>query len=177
MPTNSIPREHTSTDRWPAPQARCLFSGLAGDDARRLAEAAVTVSADAGERVVTLAELGDEAFLIIAGTVVVEDETRIRAHLRTGELFGEIATLSFGREYRMRRTATVRAATPLQLIRIRGAELQELSGTHPWLRRSLQQLVSDRLTPADLRRHLTNGTDDRKDPVMTSRSGSPWRGR
>ena len=104
-----------------------VFAGLTRDAARRLAAASVVGFFGAGERIVTIADPGTDAFLILEGSVVVEDKARVRAYLGAGDLFGEVAALSYGRKYQMRRTATVRAQTSVRALRLHGAALQAVT--------------------------------------------------
>ena len=47
-------------------------------------------------------------------------------HLRSGDSFGEIAAIDWGRDFSYGRTATVTATTTTRLLAIPGAALREL---------------------------------------------------
>lgn len=76
----------------------------------QLARGLEPVSVSAGQVVVGQGDVGDRYYVIESGAAEVIGDGRLVATLGPGEGFGEIALLR-----RVRRTATVRAATELQL--------------------------------------------------------------
>jgi MFS family permease len=82
----------------------------------QLARGLEAISVPAGAAVITEGEIGDRFYVVESGEAEVVGAGRVVATLSVGEGFGEIALLR-----RTRRTATVRARTPL-LLRALDAE-------------------------------------------------------
>ncbi len=103
-----------------------LFAALPAPTVERLAAAARTRQADPGEAIITEGELGDDYFLIVAGTVeITMGAIRIRS-MSVGESFGEIALL---RE--CPRTATATAADAVTLYSIDSETFLHAVTGHP----------------------------------------------
>ena len=83
---------------------------------------------EAGQPIVRQGELGQQLYLIWQGEVeVVREEqgrTEILARLGPGQHFGEVAVFQ-----NVRRTATVRAVTPVEVVAVGGQEARVLSET------------------------------------------------
>lgn len=80
----------------------------------------------AGEWIVREGDLGDELFVILEGTVLVERGGRVVGRLSEGEFFGEIAVLD-----RRPRTADVGAETPVQCVAVPREALRGILAAHP----------------------------------------------
>ncbi len=120
-----------------------LFGGLPQDVIAKLAARAQTVTFLAGDEVIGQSEKGTALYILVRGTVDVfrEDggtESRV-ATLSHGEFFGEAALL--GDEVR---TATVRAATSLTLLRLTRRNVLALAGEHQEIAERLNQAHSQR---------------------------------
>lgn len=92
----------------------------------------------AGQVICAAGEPGDSAYVIEAGSVEVLSATdQFIATMGPGELFGEMALLD-----QLPRTATVRALTPVTMLRIDRAHVQELlRRTDPVIRHLLTLLL------------------------------------
>ena len=93
-----------------------LFQGLTAEQVRALLDAGVVLQCRAGDRLIREGEAGDEAFLVLSGTVrIYRKNDHGGEHLiglqSEGEVFGELALVS-----RTLRTATVEAVTDAQLL-------------------------------------------------------------
>jgi hypothetical protein len=112
-----------------------------------------------GEIVMSAGEPGDSMFILTTGMA--------RAYMRTGEghhvqlrlmtdgdFFGEISILTGGP-----RTATVTAVTPLDVLELDKATLDEITKTHPRVRDVLQEFYSLRArhTAETARKAVTGG--------------------
>jgi hypothetical protein len=90
-----------------------IFTPLPVAIVDQLARDATTVAQPAGTRIVTQGEPGDAFYVIVDGEVDVAADGRPLQTLHTGDGFGEIALLRD-----VRRTATVTATTPVELLAI-----------------------------------------------------------
>ncbi len=99
---------------------------------------------EAGEYVFHQGDLGDALYVIVKGTaeVVREDPagTAVIATLRAGEMFGELALLN-----QPTRTASIRCATPLDVIVIRRSEFGVLAANVTAFRENIDRLAEERL--------------------------------
>lgn len=107
-----------------------LFAGASHEVLADVATLLNPRSVAAGDVVCEEGELGDEFFIVEAGTVGVFKQAggapRELARLGPGEFFGELALLGTSH-----RSATVRAVTDAELWTLSAAELQEILGRHP----------------------------------------------
>lgn len=85
----------------------------------------------------------DKAYLIVAGEVAVRRNNVEVARLGPGDVVGEMAIVTH-----KLRTATVVAATPLEVIHFTAEAFAELSVQIPALDAALRSTVDDRLAPA-----------------------------
>ena len=121
-----------------------LFEHCGGGGVRRIAEMLEPESFAEGDKIVRQGESGESMYVIARGTVQVlrEDgnESRLLAILASGGFFGEIALLA-----ESPRTATVRAATPCTMLRLRRKNLEQLMNTYPEIRDDVQHAYKERL--------------------------------
>ena len=82
-------------------------------------------------------------FAITAGTADVLQNGAVIRTLRPGEVFGEIAVLSGGR-----RTATVVAKTPMQLVTVLNRDVWRLEREAPAVGAALRARIAEHLEPA-----------------------------
>ncbi|HEX2272968.1 MAG TPA: aminotransferase class V-fold PLP-dependent enzyme [Acidimicrobiales bacterium] len=123
-----------------------LFSAL--DEAAVAAVAAVARKQRAapGETIVAQWDCAREFYVIVEGTASVHaDGTRV-ADLRAGDFFGELAALDWGASFGYPRLATVVAETPMRLLVLPGASLNELTRRVPEIGRRIQRAKRDRLS-------------------------------
>jgi len=117
-----------------------IFAQLPEPVLERLAAAATSVSAGAGQVVVSRGEAGRHFYVIAAGRAGVELEDGATRELRPGDFFGEIALLRD-----VPRTATVRALEPLRLYAVERDEfLAAVTGHAPTLA-AAENIVTSRL--------------------------------
>ena len=106
------------------------------------------VTADADEVLVAEGDPGDEAFIISSGRASVSQRGSLLATLRSGDLFGEVAMVAGGV-----RTATVRASTPMEMLRLDAETFADLTGTQTiaWnVLRALVQRTKERAVGRDV---------------------------
>jgi CRP-like cAMP-binding protein len=105
-----------------------------------LAGAMSEVQVEAGTTVITLDDYGTAIYFIEQGNAdVLTDGDVATQTLGPGDTFGEIALLLTGR-----RTATVVARTPLQLLSLSDQDFQRIRTRVPELERSLRRLGVER---------------------------------
>ena len=105
------------------------------------------VQFEAGQIVCCQGDDADRFYLIEAGAAEVIGDGRLVRTLDPGDSFGEIALLGD-----TRRTATVRARTPLRMYAVDGRPFCSTVNAYPSSRREADELVVDRLgafAPAD----------------------------
>jgi NADH:ubiquinone reductase (H+-translocating) len=94
-----------------------------------------------GETIVQAGQIGREFFIILAGEVeVIDDDGTFLATLRKREVFGEKALLND-----VRRTATVRASTPVDLLVMSRSDFRSMVKSFPVLDDYFTQLLADRI--------------------------------
>lgn len=85
----------------------------------------------------------DKAYLIVAGEVVIRRNNAEIARLGPGDMVGEMAIVNH-----KLRTATVVAATPLEVVHFTSEAVEELCADIPAFREALAATATDRLTRA-----------------------------
>jgi CRP-like cAMP-binding protein len=133
-------RRSASTDLKNVP----LFSALSSRDLKVVQQAADQIEAPAGRELVREGRTGHEFFLILDGTATVSRNGRKVASLGPGEYFGEMAVLDRGP-----RTASVTAATDMNLLVLGQREFAGLVNTVPGLAAKLMTGLAHRLREAD----------------------------
>jgi NADH:ubiquinone reductase (H+-translocating) len=97
-----------------------------------------------GEFIFKQGDLGDALYIIVKGTAEVVREEReafvVIAQMNAGDVFGEMALLQ-----RCERTASVRCATPMDVIVVRKNEFGVLAANLPQFRGNMERLMADRL--------------------------------
>ena len=122
-----------------------LFAGLTPETMTRIAEQLVQERYGAGENIVVQGDPGEAFFMVARGTadVYVDDgraEKRVNS-LKDGDYFGEFALLTEGP-----RTATVRAATPIEVFSLSRQDFLNLVEQEPSLQAIRDRFIADRET-------------------------------
>jgi CPA1 family monovalent cation:H+ antiporter len=116
-----------------------LFAGLGDSDLEALAEAATEQRADEGDTVVAADDFGHALYAIESGAASVSADGNQLRTLGPGDVFGEVAVMASGR-----RTATVVATSPLQLIALFKRDVWELERRAPDVVDRLRALIAER---------------------------------
>ena len=117
-----------------------VFSGLSKKELVKLAHWTDEVSVSAGEALVIEGKFSHEFFVIEQGSAeVVQNGARV-AELGPGEFFGEIGLLETDR-----RTASVVATTPMQLIVMFEREFRQMEREMPGVADRIRSAIRARL--------------------------------
>lgn len=116
-----------------------LFAGLAGPELEALASASTEVAAAAGDVVVSEGDFGHALYAIEEGTAEVRKDGEHLRDLARGDVFGEIAVVASGR-----RSASVVATSPLQLVAIFKRDVWALERRSPEAAARLRSLITAR---------------------------------
>jgi CRP-like cAMP-binding protein len=123
--------------------AFALFADLGADDLTAISAAASEVTVEEGHALATEGDFGYALYAIERGTADVSaDGTHLRT-LGSGDVFGEIALLASGR-----RTATVTATSPMQLIAFFKRDVWTLEERSPEVAARLRALIAERRATA-----------------------------
>jgi CRP/FNR family transcriptional regulator, cyclic AMP receptor protein len=120
-----------------------LFAELTLDQRDQVAGMCQELEIEEGATLLREGDFGYAMFAITAGTAeVLKDGVVIRT-LGSGDVFGEIAVLSGGR-----RTATVIAQTPMQLVTVLNRDVWRLEREAPDVGAALRARIDEHLEPA-----------------------------
>jgi CRP-like cAMP-binding protein len=117
-----------------------LFAGLDDDGLRRVLDVAVERVVPAGEVLARASEAGASMFVILQGSVVVENPGRDPIELGAGEFVGELALLI----PEAVRSAWVRARTDLHCLEISGDDFERLLEDEPRIALTMLPLLARR---------------------------------
>ena len=118
-----------------------LFSDLSKRERKRLAPLIDEVEVEAGRALVAEGELGYELFVIEDGTAAISRDGAPVGTLGPGDFFGEIALLDQDR----RRTATVRATSPMRLAVLQGHDVRVIEREMPAVARKISAAIEARV--------------------------------
>lgn len=108
---------------------------------RRLAPLIDEVEVEAGRALAAEGELAYELFVIEEGTAAVSKNGDPAGMLGPGDFFGEIALLDKDR----RRTATVRATSPMRLAVLQGHDVRVIDREMPAVARKIRAAIEARV--------------------------------
>jgi CRP-like cAMP-binding protein len=117
-----------------------LFSGLSKKELERLAHWTDELAIREGEELATEGQFAHEFFVIEDGTAEVVKGGSAIAELGPGDFFGEIALLETDR-----RTATVRATSPMEVIVMFGREFKQMERELPAVADRIRAAIRARL--------------------------------
>jgi hypothetical protein len=123
-----------------------LFNALDEGALTAVAGAAREERAVRGETVVQQWDCAREFYVIVEGLASVQADGCEVAQLGAGDFFGELAALDWGASFGYPRLATVVARTPLRLVVVPGATLNELVRNVPEIGRRIQRAKHERLS-------------------------------
>lgn len=121
-----------------------LFDGLSDRQLGQIARLADEVEAKAGHQLTRQGETGRELFIIVEGEAVVKPGRGRTVRLARGDFFGEMSLLD-GQP----RSATVEAATDMQLLVVGQREFWTLLTSAPLITRKIMSTLSQRIREAN----------------------------
>jgi CRP-like cAMP-binding protein len=126
-------------------RAAPFFAGLGPDDIDGILRVGRSVSFEPGQSIVEQGDAGDGMYIIVSGTAEVDVGGRFHK-LTTGNFFGEMALFTTGK-----RMATVKAAEPVEALKIPAEAFQEFLLERPAVALSMLQAIVDRLREVEQR--------------------------
>jgi CRP-like cAMP-binding protein len=117
-----------------------LFAGLSDRERADVARFADEVTVTAGKTLASEGEFAYEFFVIQQGTAEVSKDGRVLAQLGPDDFFGEIGLVEAER-----RTATVVAKSPMELIVIFGPNFRRLERELPEIAAQIRKAIRERL--------------------------------
>ncbi len=117
-----------------------VFSGLSKSELEKLAQWTDEVSVSTGQELATEGQFAHEFFVIEEGSAEVLQSGERVAELGPGEFFGEIGLLETDR-----RTATVTATTPMQVIVMNQREFRQMEREMPGVADRVRGAIRARL--------------------------------
>ena len=117
------------------------LSGLGDNEIHQLVERGARMTAPAGSTLTEEGEKADGAYLILNGEVAVQRGGQEIGRLGPGEFVGEIALLNWSAA----RTATVVAATDLDVLRYTNDDVEQLVHVLPHFKRAMDDAAFSRL--------------------------------
>ena len=120
-----------------------LFADLTLDQRNDVADACSELRIEAGSTLMREGGFGYAVFAITSGAADVVQNGAVIRTLGPGDVFGEIAVLSGGR-----RTATVVARTPMELVTVLNRDLWKLEEDVPEVAAALRTRIAEHLQPA-----------------------------
>jgi len=117
-----------------------LFEGLSDAQLKQISGWADEIDVDTGYHLIRRDGFGYEFFAIIDGTAEVMDGERHLADLSAGDFFGEMALLD-----EERRSASVRATSPMRLMVMTRQEFHSMIAAVPALDERIRAEVAERL--------------------------------
>jgi CRP-like cAMP-binding protein len=116
-----------------------LFAGLDRAHLEHVLRVGQRMSYDAGQAIVERGDRGDAMFIVLAGVAEVDVGGRFH-RLEPGDFFGEMAVLA-GKQ----REATVRAAEPVEALRIPADDFQAFLLDNPQIAVGMLKSLVERL--------------------------------
>lgn len=129
-----------------------LFAALASEDLEGILKVAEPATFEPGQAIVEKGEPGDAMFVVTAGTAEVDVGGRFHK-LGPGDFFGEMALIS-----ETKRMATVKAAEPVQALRIPADGFRSFVLEHPEVALSMMRALVERLREVEQRLDAWMGT-------------------
>jgi CRP/FNR family cyclic AMP-dependent transcriptional regulator len=120
-----------------------VFDGFAKDEAEKVKAAGTQVRIPEGWSPIWESTPADKAYIVVSGEVSVRQHGKEIARVGPGEIIGEAAIVN-----RSLRTASIVAATPLELLHFTAEALEKLIAEVPAFKRALEDTAAARAASA-----------------------------
>jgi selenocysteine lyase/cysteine desulfurase len=130
---------------WELLRAVDLFGGLDDAELQRVARWGRPERVAAGDAVVRRWDAARDFYLVLDGRAVVECDGEVVADLAAGDFFGERAAVDWGAGYGYTRSATVTAVTPVSLLVLAPAHLEQLMRLDPGVTEQIHDSIRRQL--------------------------------
>src|SRR5215218_8639379 len=117
-----------------------LFEGLSRKELVQLARVSEDVEVPAGQVLIKEGDIGHEFFVLVEGEADVTRKGRLLSTRGPGDFLGEIALLE-----QTRRTATVKAKTPLRFFVLTSTDFRHLVDENPSVERKVLRALARRV--------------------------------
>lgn len=121
-----------------------LFAGSRQRDLDKLVNLGTRMSVRAGQELMVAGRRGAEVIVVLHGAAICEVSGKVAATFETGDFFGEIAALD-GQP----RTATVRAATDMEVLILDRFEFDQMLDLSPQVAHRVLVAMAKRLRGAN----------------------------
>ncbi len=122
-----------------------FFADLPDEDLQGILQVAEPAAFVSGEAIVTEGDIGDAMYIVLSGVAEVDVGGRFHK-LGVGDFFGEMALITANR-----RLATVKAAEPVEALRIPAEAFQAFVLNHPRVALSMLKALVERLREVEQR--------------------------
>lgn len=122
-----------------------LFQACSLPELTKVAAIMTQLDEPEGKVLIREGEPGRDFFVLAEGTAEVRKSNRRISTLGPGDFAGEIALLT-----NAPRTATVRATSPVTVLRVTSKGFAALLETSPTIQRKIQKALADRVAPTAL---------------------------
>jgi CRP/FNR family transcriptional regulator, cyclic AMP receptor protein len=116
-----------------------FFSGLSKRELDAVAREVDELDFPAGRELIRQGEFGHEFFVIVEGTAEVLQDGAAIAEMGPGDFFGELALLD-----EERRTATVRATSPMRVLVMTRQSFRALDRAVPGVHATISEAIAQR---------------------------------
>lgn len=118
-----------------------LFRACTTKELKQIEALVDQVSVEAGHVLTRQGAAGTEAFVIVKGEAKVEVDDAVVANVGMGEMVGEMSLL----DHASRRSATVTATTPMELLVLDPRSFSTMLDAHPTVTRQVAVGLAERL--------------------------------
>ncbi|MDX6521440.1 MAG: family transcriptional regulator, cyclic receptor protein [Gaiellales bacterium] len=123
-----------------------LFAQLSPEERERVAHWADEIEVDTGHHLIRRDGFGYEFFVILDGNAEVMDGDVHLADLKAGDFFGEIALIE-----QPRRSASVRATSPMRLMVMGRPEFASMTSHMPLVAERIHARIAERMDNSKLK--------------------------
>jgi len=121
------------------------FAAVTDEQAERFLATGREERYEAGDAVTHIWAFARTTYLVLEGRFSAQVRDREVNVLQSGDHFGEIAAIEWGRDFSYGRTATVIATEPSRVLAVPGSALRELMAESPETNRAIRLLAQTRL--------------------------------